>query len=117
MINMIKFRQFLFPVMLGLSCTLQAQVYKSTDADGNVIYSDTPGAGSEEVEIPEPNLADPVEVPEYVPPPEPQPEAAKPINREAEGELVGESFEYDRRRDRHRWIEIPRRSGPKNREK
>ena len=117
MINMINFRPLLFPVMLGLSCTLQAQVYKSTDADGNVIFSDTPAADSEEVEIPEPNLADPVEVPEYVPPPKPQPKAAQPINRENEEELVGESYEYDRNRDRHRWKEIRPRAGPANREK
>ena len=114
MIDMMTLRQFLFPVMLGLSCTLQAQVYKSTDADGNVIFSDTPAADSEEVGIPEPNLADPVEVPEYVPPPKPQPKPAEPINRETEEELVGESYEYDRKRDRHRWKEIRPRSGPVN---
>jgi hypothetical protein len=117
MINMIKFRQLLFPVMLGLSCTLQAQVYKSTDADGNVIFSDTPTADSEEVEIPEPNLADPVEVPEYVPPPEPPPKAAEPQKREPGEELIGESYEYDSKRDRHRWKEIRPRAGPANIEK
>ena len=114
---MIKFRQLLFPLMLGLSCTLQAQVYKSTDADGNVIFSDTPTADSEEVEIPEPNLSDPVEVPEYVPPPEPPPKAAQPINRDNELELVGESYEYNRKRDRHEWKEIRPRAGPANIEK
>jgi hypothetical protein len=114
MINMIKFRQLLFPVMLGLSCTLQAQVYKSTDADGNVIFSDTPAADSEEVQIPEPNLADPVEVPEYVPPPEPPPKAAEPQKREPGEELIGESYEYDSKRDRHRWKEIRPRAGPAN---
>jgi hypothetical protein len=116
---MIKFRQLLFPVILGLSCTLQAQVYKSTDADGNVIFSDSPTADSEEVEISEPNLADPVDVPEYVPPPEPQPQpkAAEPINRENELELVGESYEYNRKRDRHEWKEIRPRAGPANPEK
>jgi hypothetical protein len=98
--------------MLGLSCTVLAQVYKSTDADGNVIFSDTPTANSVEVEITEPNLADPVEVPEYVPPPEPK--AVEPKKREAEGELVGENYEYDRRKDRHRWEEYRPRSGPAN---
>ena len=114
MINMITLRQLFFALMLGLSCTLQAQVYKSTDADGNVIFSDTPAGDSEEVEIPEPNLADPVEVPEYVPPPKPQPEPAGPIDRKNEEELVGEVYEYDRKRDRHRWKEIRPRSGPVN---
>jgi hypothetical protein len=114
---MIKFRQLLFPLMLGLSCTLQAQVYKSTDADGNVIFSDIPTADSEEVEIPEPNLADPVDVPEYVPPPKPQPKASQPINRENELEIVGESYEYNRKRDRHQWKEIRPRARPANPEK
>ena len=111
---MINFRLLLFPLLLALSYTAAAQVYKSTDADGNVVFSDTPAAGSEEVEIPEPNLADPVEVPEYVPPPKPQPKAAEPINREKEGELVGENYEYDRHKDRHRWQETRPRSGPAN---
>jgi hypothetical protein len=111
---MLNFRLLLFPLLLALSCTAAAQVYKSTDADGNVVFSDTPVAGSEEVEIPEPNLADPVEVPEYVPPPKPQPKAAEPINRENEGELVGENYEYDRHKDRHRWQETRPRAGPAN---
>ena len=98
--------------MLGLSCTVLAQVYKSTDADGNVIFSDTPAADSVEVEITEPNIADPVEVPKYVPPPEPK--AIEPKKREVEGELVGENYEYDHRKDRHRWEEYRPRSGPAN---
>lgn len=35
-----------------------AQVYKSYDADGNVIYSDKPNVSSKEVEISEPNVSE-----------------------------------------------------------
>ena len=111
---MINFRLLLFPLLLGLSCTAAAQVYKSTDADGNVVFSDTPAADSEEVEISEPNIADPVEVPENVPPPEPPPKAVEPQKRESGEELVGENYEYDRRKDRHRWQENRPRAGPAN---
>jgi hypothetical protein len=111
---MLNFRLLLFPLLLGLSCTALAQVYKSTDADGNVVFSDTPAAGSKEVEISDPNIADPVEVPEYVPPPEPPPKAVESQKREPGEELVGENYEYDRGRDRHRWQENRPRSGPAN---
>ncbi len=69
---MSRFLALLLPLLWGLSCVASAQVYKSTDAEGNVVFSDTPTQGGEEVKIPEANVADPVEVPEYVPPsPEP----------------------------------------------
>jgi hypothetical protein len=61
--KMIKFRVLLSPLLLCLSCTAFAQVYKSTDADGNVTFSDTPSADSEEVQVEEANVADPVKVP------------------------------------------------------
>ena len=70
---MIKYRVLLFPLLLGLSCTAFAQVYKSTDAEGNVTYSDTPSADSEAVGVEPTNVADPVKVPENTsPPPEPK---------------------------------------------
>jgi len=40
-----------------------AQVYKSYDANGRVVFSDKPGERSEEVELSKPNLSDPVKVP------------------------------------------------------
>ena len=43
-----------------------AQVYKSYDADGNVVFSDKPTKRSKEVEIIKPNLSDSFEAP---PPP------------------------------------------------
>ena len=81
--------------MLGLSCSAPAQVYKSTDADGNVIFSDSPSADSEEVEVTSPNVADPVEVPVNVTPPEPEPKAVKAQKREPGDELVGEVYVKD----------------------
>jgi hypothetical protein len=113
-IRMIKLRLLLFPVVLGLSCTASAQVYKSTDADGNVIFTDTPAADSEEVEISEPNIADPVEVPAYVPPPEPQPKAVEQQTRQPGEELVGEVWVEDDGRKRLRRLKTTPRSGPAN---
>jgi hypothetical protein len=58
-----------------------AQVYKSYDADGNVVFSDKPSERSKEVEISKPNVTDPFKIP---PPPraatspESKPEAPAP---------------------------------------
>jgi len=113
---MLKFRLVLFPVMLGLSCTALAQVYKSTDADGNVIFSDTPATDSEEVEITSPNISDPVEVPANVMAPEPK--AVEPQKQEPEGELVGEVYvKDDDGRKRLRELRPRPRTGPANRQK
>jgi hypothetical protein len=50
--------------LLGLSCSAFAQqVYKSTDAEGNVTFSDTPSTGSEAVQVEETNVEAPVKVP------------------------------------------------------
>ena len=45
------------------SIAADAQVYESRDAQGNPVFSDTPSPGAEVVELPESNLADPVDVP------------------------------------------------------
>ena len=113
---MFKLRLVLFTVMLSLSCTVLAQVYKSTDADGNVIFSDTPATVSEEVEMTSPNIADPVEVPANVTAPEP--EAVKTQKQEPEGELVGEVYVKDDD-DGKRLRELRRRPrmGPANPQK
>jgi hypothetical protein len=68
---------------LCLNATAQ-QVYESTDAQGNVSFSDSPTPGSRAVTIEAPNLSDAVKVPppspdtetEQAPQPEPQPAAA-----------------------------------------
>ena len=102
--------------MLGLSCTALAQVYKSTDADGNVIFSDTPTTGSEEVEITAPNVGDPVEVPANVVAPEPKP--AEVQKQKPKDELVGEVYVKDDDGRKHLRELRPRpRTGPANRQK
>lgn len=102
--------------MLGLSCAAWAQVYKSTDADGNVIYSDTPGTDSMEVEVTKPNIADPVEVPANVVAPEPKPAEAQ--KQKPKDELVGEVYvEDDDGRKRLRELRPRPRTGPANRQK
>jgi hypothetical protein len=67
--------------LFSLDGIVFAQVYKSYDADGNVIFSDKPTEGGKEVEVTEPNLSDSFEIPPP-PPAEPLPET----NPEAESE-------------------------------
>ena len=100
---MLKFRLVIFSVMLSLSCVAPAQVYKSTDADGNVIFSDTPDADSEQVEITSPNVAKPVEVPANGKPSEPEskPKAVKAQKPKPADELVGEVYVEDDDGDKH----------------
>lgn len=74
---MIKFQALLLTGLLSLTCSVSAQVYKSTDADGNVTFSDTPSADSEEVKVEESNVADPTKVPENTTPAPAAPEVAK----------------------------------------
>ena len=64
--------------LLGLNGVALAQVYKSYDADGNVVFSDKPTQGSSEVEVTRPNLSDSIEVP---PPP-----TESPTETESEAE-------------------------------
>ena len=59
--------------ILSSSFTAFAQVYESTDAEGNKSFSDTPSSGSQEIVIPETNTGDAVKVPEPKPEPEPAP--------------------------------------------
>ena len=65
------YRSLLCLGLLGLPGAAGAQVYKSYDADGNVVFSDKPTQGSIEVEISKPNLSDSFEIPS--PPPSPPP--------------------------------------------
>ena len=53
-------------IVCGLSSfagIAMAQVYKSYDSNGNVIFSDQPTKRSEEVEIGDPNLSDSFKIP------------------------------------------------------
>jgi hypothetical protein len=66
---MLNFRILLPALLLGLCLPVMAQqVYRSTDAQGNIMFSDTPTQGSETVTIDAPNIADSVKAP----PPEPE---------------------------------------------
>ena len=56
--------------LLGLNGVAFAQVYKSYDADGNVVFSDRPTQRSEEVEVTKPNVSDSFEIPPSPPPAE-----------------------------------------------
>ncbi len=54
-------------ICLAFACgTALAQVYQSTDADGNTVFSDQPTPDSIEVDVDPPNVADPLATP--VPP-------------------------------------------------
>ena len=70
---MFEFRTPLMLLLLGLSSNAIAQVYQSTDSEGNPSFSDAPSAGSEEIELPETNVGDSVKVPEPSAEPEPEP--------------------------------------------
>ena len=67
--------------LLSLSGVAFAQVYKSYDADGNVVFGDKPTQGSSEVEISKPNLSDSFEIP-----PSPPPKSPLETKPEAESE-------------------------------
>ena len=49
--------------LLSLAGAAFAQVYKSYDANGNVVFSDKPSQRSKEVEISKPNVTDPFKIP------------------------------------------------------
>jgi hypothetical protein len=59
-------------VTLVLSGPTLAQVYKSKDAEGNAVYSDTPSPGAKQMDIQEPNVAESIDVPEPAPAPAPE---------------------------------------------
>lgn len=69
-------------ILLFLAGSAHADVYKSINADGEVVYSDTPTQGAEVVEMPE--------LPTYTPPPVTEPVAVKdePAETAAYNELA-----------------------------
>ncbi len=83
---MSKPRSLLFALLLSLSSSAFAQVYQSTDEEGNTVFSDTPSAGSTEIEIPETNVGDAVKVPPPEPEPAPVPEVT--VEKSAPPEVV-----------------------------
>lgn len=90
---------------LGMTLPAFGQVYRSTDAEGNVTFSDQPGSESEAVNIPPPNVGDSVEVPPPAPAPvlKPEPEIAiEELPPELEGDLVGYEKSDNKRKRRPR---------------
>ncbi len=94
-------RSLLILLLLGSSYTAFAQVYQSTDEEGNASFSDTPSVGSTEIEIPETNVGDAVKVPE----PDPAPAPKVVVEETAPPEAVEGNYNNDggyRRRRHHR---------------
>ena len=86
--------------LLSLSSVAYAQVYKSYDAEGNVVFSDKPTQGSKEVEVTKPNLSDSFEIPpssQAESPPETPPEAEP--EPETETQPVAEEGSADTNND------------------
>jgi len=93
----------IFSALLGISLMAQAQVYQSTDEEGNVSFSDQPTPDSKEIVVPETNVGDSVDVPP--PAPEPEPEiVADDIPQAPQGELIVREKDNDGRR---RWRPRP----------
>ena len=70
---MFKLHTLLILLTMGLSANAFAEVYQSTDSEGNTSFSDTPSVGSKEIAVPETNVGDSVKVPEPSAEPEPEP--------------------------------------------
>ncbi len=80
--HLLKKNLFYLPLcfgLLSLDGVAFAQVYKSYDADGNVVFSDKPTQRSSEVEVSKPNVSDSFEIP----PPSP---AESPLETKPEAE-------------------------------
>ena len=91
--------------LLGFSLAAHAQVYESTDADGEVTFSDQPTPESKEVIVPETNVGDSIDVPPPAPVPvvEPKPEVAvEELPPELEGDLRGIEYKSNKRRHRRK---------------
>lgn len=67
--------------LLSLKSVAFAQVYKSYDANGNVVFSDKPTKRSTEVEVTKPNLSESFEIP-----PSPPAESSLETKPEVESE-------------------------------
>ena len=83
--------------LLSLNGVAFAQVYKSYDANGNVVFSDKPTKRSSEVEITNPNLSDSFEIPPPTEsPPETKPEAVSEPEPEAQPETIYDSADTNK---------------------
>jgi hypothetical protein len=76
-----------------LSSVAWAEIYKTTDEEGNTVFTDVPPTEqSEVVDLPEANIADSVE-------PAPRPAAEEPPAKPPPGELRGQGAVYDEEDD------------------
>jgi len=106
---MSKLRTLLILLTIGLSTNSLAQVYQSTDSEGNTSFSDTPSADSQEIEVPETNVGDSVKVPEpsFEPEPEPVPKPEVVEQQAPPPEVVAGDYHngigYHRRRHHRRY--------------
>ena len=98
--------------LLSLSSVALAQVYKSYDADGNVVFSDKPTQGSREVEVTKPNLSDSFEKP---PPPPAEPSLGTKPEPESESEPVTPPMADDGSADTNNDGRVSRREKEKHR--
>ena len=99
--------------LLSLSGVAFAQVYKSYDADGNVVFSDKPIPRSKEVEITKPNLSDSFEIP----PPRPaEPPLETKPGTESEPEPVAQPIAADDSADTNNDGRVSRREKEEQRE-
>jgi len=90
-----------------LSMGTVAQVYETTDEEGNVSFSDTPTPGAEKVDIHNTNTAESVEVRPYTPAaPEPEQSAPEPVGAEEGPTMVGGNDELEDLMDRKRAHDI-----------
>jgi len=99
--------------LLSLEGVAFAQVYKSYDADGNVVFSDKPTQRGKEVEITKPNLSDSFEIPP--PPPAESPLETKP-EAESEPEPVTQPIADDDSADTNNDGRVSRREKEEQRE-
>ena len=74
-------------VTLLLESGVMAQIYETADDQGNPVFSDTPSAGSEEVELPAENIAD-------APPPSTRPAEVASKSQPEQGAQQRKTAEY-----------------------
>jgi len=74
-------------VTLLLESGVMAQIYETSDDQGNSVFSDTPSAGSEEVELPSENIAD-------APPPSTRPAEVASKSQPEQGAQQHKTAEY-----------------------
>ena len=102
-----KFLSRLLLCLVFASATALAQVYQSTDADGNTVFSDQPLPGGVKVDVSPPNVADPMAIP--VAPSEPPAEAKPQPQPSTQQSTESAERTYEDDDDRDGRVKRPRR--------